>query len=55
MDLISIVLALAIIGVILYFILQLPMPEIFKQGITVLIVIVVLLWLIRQLDLPNVL
>ena len=58
MDLISLVFTLAIVGLVVYLILQLPMPEIFKQGIQIVAVIFVIFWLIRVLSggvIPNVL
>ena len=48
MDLIYFVLAVAIIGFIVYLIItHIPMPEIFKQVLIVVCAVVILLWLLR--------
>jgi len=58
MDLLLLLLAIALIGFGVYLIVTyIPMPDIFKTGVTVLAIVFVLLYLFRVLggNLPNVL
>lgn len=55
MGLISLVLILALVGFVVYLITTyIPMPPIFKTGIYVIVAIVVILYLIRILNIPDI-
>lgn len=57
MDLIIIILAIALVGALVYFVTtQIPMPEPFKIAIYIVCAVVLVLFLIRQLGgaVPNV-
>jgi len=48
MDLISLIVGVAVLGFVLWLITTyVPMPSLFKQALTVLIVIVVVVWVVR--------
>lgn len=48
MSLIAVILGLALVGLVLWLVVQfIPMPEIYKRALVIIVVILVVLWLIR--------
>jgi hypothetical protein len=54
MDLLTLVVVLAIIGVVVTLLLQLPMLQPFRTAIIVVTILFVAVWLIRLLNLPSI-
>lgn len=53
MSLLSAVLVLALVGFVVWLILQIPMPQIFRTIIIAVVTIVLILWLLQALHLTT--
>lgn len=52
-SIISLILTIAVIGIVVWFILQLPMPAVFRNLIIALVTLFVLIWLLEQFGMVN--